>query len=103
MYTQIQSAPRVSDDMTPHHLSPDSDNTYYKDNLLALVEALQLLDAPVNTGDWYGEFVNLLKASGADSSRANFKPSRMALDIYRAARDARILDIMALLGKEHKA
>lgn len=83
--------------MKPNHLSPESDNSYYRDNLLALVEALQLLKAPVSTGDWWGEFINMLKESGADSSKANRKPSRMALDIYRAARDANVLEIMSLV------
>lgn len=83
--------------MKPHHLSPDTDNSYYRDNLLALVEALQLLKAPVNTGDWYGEFINMLKEAGANSANANSKPSRMALDIYRAARDANVLEIMSLV------
>jgi hypothetical protein len=86
--------------MRPEHLSPESDNSYYRDNLIALIEALRLLKAPVDTGDWLGEFERMLNDAGADSTRANVKPTRMALGIYRAARDANVLEVMSLIDPD---
>jgi len=73
---------------------------YYRDNLLALFEALELLDAGPDTGDWYREVIDWLICLGAKSSGANVSPEEMAIMIYKAATAKPLTEVMALIGKD---
>ena len=82
-------------------LAIESDG-YYKDNLLALCEALILLGDPANTGDWFHELVGYLKSVGSDSAKANVKPQQLALDIWNTTSKVNILEIMSLIRANAK-
>lgn len=50
----------------------DFADPYYRDNLLCLLEALTDVGVPVDTGDWFGEYIIRLKEGcGGDSNGAN--------------------------------
>lgn len=47
-------------------------DSYYRDNLLCLLESLLEIGAPVDTGDWFMEFIYKLKdACGGNADGAN--------------------------------
>lgn len=77
----------------------DPDNSYYRDNLLSVLRALELLGNPANTGDWHNEVVAWLVGLGADPEYANMDPKSLAVDIYECATSTPITEVMALIPK----
>lgn len=69
----------------------------YRDNLYALLKAMEILKVPVTRASWFRAVAELLRRAGADDTQAYDLPRKLALDIYRAARDAEVLEIMSLI------
>lgn len=80
----------------------DPNSGYYRDNLLALCEALRILGDAPNTGDWFWEFIHFLQELGADPEKANANHRELALMIYEAANNQNVLDLLALIKDKPK-
>jgi len=59
----------------------DPDNSYYRDNLLCLLDAIDILCrryGSADSGDWYGELRDMLDLAGADTKNAEIDPHTLA-------------------------